>query len=203
MKIGTMIAEKRKELGLTQSELAEKLNVSNKAVSKWEMETGEPSIKFLPNIAQILDITLDYLLTGEETYPDRQLFINGHQISKNEFAKLSKKEILAIPEKIFKNIPCIWLDEWSNVNGKDAINELYRKQYPNKYIAYLICGVDKLLNVSKISDTVRYFFDWDYPQFMKFRDRMLEQGYIEETHTGYYKLKERDKVKILEIVQTI
>lgn len=79
-----MIAEKRKELGLTQSELAEKLNVSNKAVSKWEMETGEPSIKFLPNIAQILDITLDYLLTGEETYPDRQLFINGHQISKNE-----------------------------------------------------------------------------------------------------------------------
>ncbi len=35
MKIGTMIAEKRKELGLTQSELAEKFNVSNKAVSKW------------------------------------------------------------------------------------------------------------------------------------------------------------------------
>lgn len=203
MNIGVRIAEKRKELELTQNDLAEKLNVSNKAVSKWEMESGEPSVEFLPKLAQILNVTLDYLLTGEESYPDRQLFINGQHIDKAGFVKLGKNEILALPEVTFKNIPCVWLDEWSNVNNKDAINELYRKHYPNKHITKLICGVDKLLNKSTISDVVQCFFDWDYLQYMKFRDYMLEQGFIEEAGAGYFKLIERDRQKLLEIVQTI
>lgn len=64
--IGDRIKEKRKELGLTQLELAEKLNVTDRAVSKWEQGEGDPSIAILPELAKIFDVTLDYLMTGKQ-----------------------------------------------------------------------------------------------------------------------------------------
>lgn len=59
---GDLIRIKRKELGLTQAQLAEKLYVSNKAVSKWETREANPDIELLPKIAEILGITVDELL---------------------------------------------------------------------------------------------------------------------------------------------
>lgn len=54
----------RKEKGLTQLQLADMLNVTDKAVSKWEVGEANPDIALLPKIAQIFGVTLDYLLTG-------------------------------------------------------------------------------------------------------------------------------------------
>ena len=65
-KIGDTISHLRKEKGWTQAELASKLLVSDKAVSKWESNKGEPSIEFLPILAQLFDVSLDYLMTGKE-----------------------------------------------------------------------------------------------------------------------------------------
>lgn len=65
-KIGDTISQLRKEKGWTQAELASKLLVSDKAVSKWESNKGEPSIEFLPILAQLFDVSLDYLMTGKE-----------------------------------------------------------------------------------------------------------------------------------------
>ena len=68
--IGKTIAELRKTKGWTQIELAEKLNVSDKAVSKWESEGGFPEITQLPVLAKIFDVSIDYLMTGKETEPE-------------------------------------------------------------------------------------------------------------------------------------
>jgi transcriptional regulator with XRE-family HTH domain len=54
----------RKDKGLTQLELANQLNVTDKAVSKWEVGEGNPDISLLPKIAEIFDVTIDYILTG-------------------------------------------------------------------------------------------------------------------------------------------
>ena len=62
--MGSRIAQKRKELGLTQNKLAELLIVSNKAVSKWENNLSYPSIDLLPKLADILCCTIDYLIRG-------------------------------------------------------------------------------------------------------------------------------------------
>ena len=64
--LGYRIAKQRKKMKLTQNELAEKLMVSNKAISKWESNKGNPSIEFLPNLSKILCCTTDYLLLGED-----------------------------------------------------------------------------------------------------------------------------------------
>lgn len=69
--IGKTIAELRKSKGWTQAELAEKLQVSDKAVSKWEKDNGAPSIEFFPAIAELFGVSIDYIMTGKE--PEREV----------------------------------------------------------------------------------------------------------------------------------
>ena len=59
---GKKVAALRKEKGLTQSELAEKLNISNKAISRWETGEGYPEITILTSLAKELGVTVDELL---------------------------------------------------------------------------------------------------------------------------------------------
>ena len=63
--IGSRISAYRKAKGLTQEGLAEKLGVSSQAVSKWENDQSCPDISLLAELARILDITTDELLTGK------------------------------------------------------------------------------------------------------------------------------------------
>ena len=60
--IGKTIASLRKKSGMTQSELAERLNVSNKAVSKWENGQGYPDISLFPSLAALFGVSIDYLM---------------------------------------------------------------------------------------------------------------------------------------------
>ena len=62
--IGKTIASLRKEKGWTQAELAKKLSISDKAVSKWESEIGLPDITIFPDLAKVLGVSIDYLMTG-------------------------------------------------------------------------------------------------------------------------------------------
>lgn len=68
--IGTFIAALRRANGLTQRELAEKLNVSDKAVSRWERDESAPDLTLLPVIAEIFGVTTDELLRGERMERD-------------------------------------------------------------------------------------------------------------------------------------
>lgn len=65
VKIGKLIATLRKEKGLTQGELGEKVGVSDGAVSKWERGTTCPDISIINTLSKTLGITSDELLTGE------------------------------------------------------------------------------------------------------------------------------------------
>ena len=58
--------EKRKSLGMTQQQLADKLNVSFQAISKWENGTTYPHIEILRDLAIVLDVSVDEILTGSE-----------------------------------------------------------------------------------------------------------------------------------------
>ena len=60
--LGMIIAELRKEQGMTQLELAEKMGVTDKAVSKWERDLSCPDINSLPNLAALLGVSVDELM---------------------------------------------------------------------------------------------------------------------------------------------
>ena len=63
--IGKNIATLRKKSGITQVALAQKLHVSNQAVSKWESGNACPDIHLLPKLADFFEISIDELLVGE------------------------------------------------------------------------------------------------------------------------------------------
>lgn len=63
--IGSRIARLRKEKGMTQESLAEKLGVSSQAVSKWENDLACPDVSLLTTLADVLGVTTDELLSGK------------------------------------------------------------------------------------------------------------------------------------------
>lgn len=70
--IGGFIAALRKANGMTQRELAERLNVSDKTVSRWERDDGAPDLSLIPIIAEIFGVTCDELLRGERKPPEER-----------------------------------------------------------------------------------------------------------------------------------
>lgn len=94
-KIGSFISEKRKEKGMTQSQLAERLGVTDKAVSKWERGIGYPDIMLVISLADALGITATELLNGCEdpnkTQPDESHIIQS-TLDYAGIAMRSKKE---------------------------------------------------------------------------------------------------------------
>ena len=86
VKIGGFLRELRKEKELTQEQLAEKLHVSNKTVSKWETAKGLPDISLIPPLCSIFNVSADMLL-GIDTeslpnyhYIDKSLFLRLHAL---------------------------------------------------------------------------------------------------------------------------
>ncbi len=72
-KIGNFICELRKSKGLSQTELGNKLNVTNKAVSRWETGRGLPDSSLLLPLAKELGVTVDEILRGELVTSDVEL----------------------------------------------------------------------------------------------------------------------------------
>ena len=64
--IGETIASLRKKKGMTQNELAEKMNVTDKAVSKWERDLSCPDINTISKLADILDVSVEELLKAKK-----------------------------------------------------------------------------------------------------------------------------------------
>ena len=65
-KIGKFIAELRKEKNMTQNELANKLGITDRAISKWENGRGMPDLSLIKDLCKELDITINELLSGEK-----------------------------------------------------------------------------------------------------------------------------------------
>ena len=71
-RIGSFIAALRKEQGLTQEQLAEKLGVSNRSVSRWENGNTLPDLSLMQSICQITGVTLPELLSGARQDPSAE-----------------------------------------------------------------------------------------------------------------------------------
>lgn len=97
-KVGRAIARQRKEKGLTQKQLADLLNISYQAVSRWEHGLSLPSLDMIYDIAKTLDTTVDFLLNGfaEErkiiSYMDGGLDVHRLGMIKNRIGDLISKD---------------------------------------------------------------------------------------------------------------
>ena len=107
-KIGKFISEKRKELKLTQAQLAEKLGVTDKTVSRWENGNYMPDLSLLQQLSKELNVSINELLSGEKvSKEDYQQKFEENIISTIDYSnkKLdSVKTIIAVISTIFSII---------------------------------------------------------------------------------------------------
>ncbi|MCQ9210269.1 helix-turn-helix transcriptional regulator [Granulicatella seriolae] len=69
--LNEILREKRNELGLTQQEIADRLNVTRQTVSSWEVGKSIPDISSLIDLSELYDISLDYMLKGDKQVTDK------------------------------------------------------------------------------------------------------------------------------------
>lgn len=98
-KIGEFISTRRKLKKLTQEQLAEKLNISDRAVSKWERGICLPDASIMIKLCQILDINVNELLSGEK-------------IDMKDYKDKNEKLLLEIAEQEVEKNKIIWTSMW-------------------------------------------------------------------------------------------
>ena len=100
IKIGRFIADCRKETGLTQVQLAEKLNITDKAVSKWERGLTMPDSSIMLELCDILCISVNELL-------------NGEKINMENNNKKNEQILLDMAKEIERKNKTIWASMWA------------------------------------------------------------------------------------------
>lgn len=120
-KIGLFIANQRKSLGLTQAELAEKLHVTDKAVSRWERGQGCPDINSIEPLADALEASIAEIMKGEKNLTsssdDGESLAAKNIISLVEMKREEHRKIFAVVAGIALLIFCMLLMDVMGVMG--------------------------------------------------------------------------------------
>lgn len=144
--LGAKLKSARKNVGLTQTQLAEKLMISRQAVTKWESDKGLPDIENLKNLSHLLNVSIDYLLDD---------------MGKIDLSVTRKKIDLSIYH-YKRKINGRWMKK---AGQKDLI---VKENYPKAEIYYLL-GEQVLTKKEKIVDNVLGFLfcaPFGIPQFL-------------------------------------
>lgn len=101
MSIGERIAELRKAQNLSQGQLADAMNVSRQAVSKWENDQSSPDSLNLIRLSELLDTDIEYLTTGRKTYGRRPPVVIK---TVETVEKIVEKPIVQVVETVVEKI---------------------------------------------------------------------------------------------------
>lgn len=187
---GEKIQRLRNEQNLSQKELAEKLEVSRQAIAKWETNRGIPDIENLKRIAQLFNISIDYLVYEEESIQD---YVMKIPIDIEQFP-MPKGNAVREDQVVLENYP-----------NAQSIRELYRQKKmtnkekvvdflvipglhevqdhwrdPSRYYIIEEKGINYLVNVTKSELLIRRldidlsekFFEFADDRFMKTRRKL-------------------------------
>lgn len=198
--IGKTIASLRKSKGWTQVELAEKLNVSDKAVSKWESESGLPEISQFPTLAKLFDVSIDYLMMGKI---DETISLDDMDSNKRMFYLIKKDDV----ENYIKyDYPSkTYFDDFNSDNSAIAsiienkstkiFNACVRsgiKLKPSHYNCCTLVGsiyehIDTLIKMACDSDCLEFFKTIDFLSFAvgDKTQQLKSNGSVQIIHTSY------------------
>ena len=130
-KTGKLIAKLRKEAGYTQASLAKALNVTDKAVSKWERGYGQPDTALLPQLAKLLDCDMEILISGLSDYKDHEwtglLILDDGETSASTM--IYDKPLIHYLLSYFLLVGITTVDIRVNPKEYDYIRSLHLEQY--------------------------------------------------------------------------
>ena len=111
MHFGENVSYYRKQLGLTQDELAEKMFVSRQTISRWETGTYLPPVEMLQLLSQRYGLTINELLQGERIAPENQLAAANQTIA----------QVMKDSPFLFKERQAYWQKKWTQDHRFDVI----------------------------------------------------------------------------------
>ena len=135
-KIGLYIKQKRKETGLTQSQLAEMLNISFQSVSKWEVGEALPDTSILLDLCNALDVTADSLLCGGVVVGARKRLVLVESIVKG-FEHLQQAQQCFGKDSPFYQAIAKGISQQMNFDFEDALENNVEVLYTEVVLHYL------------------------------------------------------------------
>ena len=211
MDLGSRIANLRKEKGWTQNDLADKVFVTDKTVSSWEINRTEPSLETLIKLSELFSCSISYLIYGDTERSDIETEIKI-RLSKDEFENIElfmKKCSVFLSENTqidtyyqptyrkFLKEDNESIDEWLRIGvrgNKKIIN--YKKWYENKYCdeyevevddennldqIFKVLGLEKIAIVNKVRKSYLYLNKYEIAL-----DYVQDLGYFIEIEVKKY-----------------
>ena len=190
--IGKFIQSKRKEKGLTQKELAEKLGVTDKAVSKWERGLGCPDVSILEILAKELDTSILEILKGR-IIEDKIIKVTEANDYVKETINFTKNKTKEIINKIivFLTISISILLLILNIENIISLNKKYEYDFNNETVIEMKKQLNKLkTNIELIEQNQGNYDDEEYQEIT------LDLKYIKEKLNNSKILKYEDNIKL-------
>lgn len=202
MPINTVIRNKRKELGLTQEQIADYLGVSAPAVNKWEKGVTFPDISLLSPLARILKIDLNTLLCFEENLTSTEITKFGvdivHCIEKEGFEsgfKMANDKIKEYPNctALIESI-ATFLDGSLMIYGSKLPNKAYyEEKIFSLYERVAACDDEKIRNKALYMLVSKYITKEDYEKAQQMLDLLPERTALDKKQLQATLWKKQDK----------
>lgn len=135
MSIGERIVELRTLCGLSQNQLAKKMEVSRQAVSKWETDQSCPDPLKMIHLAEVLETDIEYLSTGRRNMGRRPPVVVN---TVETVEKIVEKPVIQVVEKVVESViekPVVEFVE------KPVFKKVYRTKYIRNPIEFAVCGI--------------------------------------------------------------
>jgi transcriptional regulator with XRE-family HTH domain len=180
---GSLIASLRKEKGLTQKELADKLGITDRAISKWERGLGCPDISLLDDLSRILDISILEILKGRRL--DKNEIVNNQSMI--ESMNYSKENIKYKFKRYFNLISVSLIVIISSLLVFYNLKSIY---YLNKTYHASLDNSDKNIfneinnNIKIIRDNQGVYNDEDYKEIVNYVNDLEKR--LQTQNSSYY-----------------
>ena len=176
-KIGKFISEKRKEKGITQNELAEKLNVTNKSVSNWENGKNMPDISLMQDLCSILDISLNELFNGESNKSDKGLINYLKEEKKKRKRRLIISIISIILILVISLLLIFFINNYNKVNGYILTGESDNFSYDRNSNLVILSNMKNIASIGNIHVKNGKIKESDIVQIsLKYQDEVIIEG---------------------------
>ena len=195
--IGLFISKKRKELNMTQKELANKLDVTDKAVSKWERGLGCPDISILEVLSNRLGVSILELLKGRNIEGEVIPVVEADDYLKNTI-NYSKK---SLNKKILDLLTIIIVGITSfiviiNINHIIYLNKEYEYDFSNNEILEDINKIEN--NINTIKNTNNIFDNTDYKNLNEllnsYYNKIINNSILKYNGIKKFKLKDLNQL---------
>lgn len=135
MSLGERISELRHEQNISQGQLAQALEVSRQAVSKWENDQSSPDAANLIRLADLLDTDIEYLTTGRRNYGRRPPVVIK---TVETVEKIVEKPVVQVVEKVVERTVEVPVVEYVE---KPVVRRVTRVKYRRNVLEYAVIGI--------------------------------------------------------------